>query len=509
MLPLIFFTAFTKAFAQEDSTRSLAFKKRSTIRPSIFYYPDQAYEMWQLFILTREANNGDPFAQHELGLRYLLGEGLAKDTVKAAYWIKKAADKNLTAAQYNYGIMLLNGWGTTWNPFQAFLYIRKAAESYMPQAEYIFGLLHTDNLIVKRNWSTTFTWVKRAAEAGYEPAKKTLEELRKKIPPSLLDTNRVDTTENFAASREDGSKDNNLSSSLGLVFIDFNMVYDTSSVISDKTLQNDLLLSGKDILKDTTTVNNQLTVKIDSANIPTIIKSSNYGSPEALTFIGRMYEKGIYFKKNLITAAEYYLRALRLDSPKAGYFLDGLEKNDKFIELLKKRLDEKSSQAEFVLYGLYSYGYSSKMFKEDELNLLKESANKNFLPAIDELGLLYSTGNKVKKDIQKAKMLWAKSEKMGNEDAKIRMILTSIFNNNSQNLNPDINYLMKCDSLGSVLAQTALGYCYENGTGVAQSNATAAQYYRTAARRGSNFAYEELKKMYDAIRPSNPVFRVN
>lgn len=509
ILPLVLLAAFTSVSAQNDSTRSLAFKKRSGIRPSIFYYPDQAYELWQLFILTREANNGDPFAQHELGLRYLLGEGVPKDTAKAAYWIKKAADKNLTAAQYNYGIMLFNGWGTKWSPFEAFKYIRMAANSYMPQAEYIYGLLYTDNLIVKRNWGTTYKWVKRSADAGYEPAKKALEELVKKIPPSLLDSTRVDSLDTLTTSNGENPKNNNLSSSLGLVFIDFNMAYDTSSKISDKTLQNDLLLIGKDVMKDTVTVNNELTVKVDSTDIPTIVKSSEYGSPEALTFIGRMYEKGIYFKKNLITAAEYYLRAMRLDSPRAPYFLEGLEKNDEFTNLLKKKLNDKDPKAEFVLYGLFSLGYSSKFFKQDALNLLKKSANKGYLPAINELGLLYNTGNKVPKDLQKAITLWSESEKLGNEEAKIRIVLSEIFNNDSQNLNSDIKYLEKCDSLGSILAQTALGYCYENGIGVEQNDATAVRYFRTAARRGSSFAYDELKKMYNAIRPDNPIFSIN
>jgi len=49
-----------------------------------------------------------------------MGEGIPADTAQAIYWIKKAADKNLTAAKYNYGIMLINGIGVSWNPFSAF-----------------------------------------------------------------------------------------------------------------------------------------------------------------------------------------------------------------------------------------------------------------------------------------------------------------------------------------------------------------------------------------------------
>jgi uncharacterized protein len=502
---------FSNSFAQTDTTRSLAFKKKVSIRPPIFYYPDYTYQLWQIFSLTREANDNDPFAEHELGIRYLLGDGVPADTVKAAYWIKKAADQNLTVAQYNYGIMLFNGWGTKWNPFMAFEYIQKAAKGLMPQAEYIYGLMFTDNLIVPRDWKKTYKWIKIAAENNYVPAEKTLKELKAKIPASLLDTSGVAET-NSSSNHQDESQNidhNDLASSLGLVYIDFSMAYDTSSKISDKTLQSDLLLSGNDKLKDTVRVNNELTVKVDSSNIPAIMQASNFGSPEALAFLARMYEKGIYFPQNLMTAAEYYLRAIRLNSPRAPYFLEDLEKNQDFINQLKEKIDRKDAKAMFVLYGLFSFGYTNDIFKQDAIKLLEESADRNFLPAIDELGLLYSTGEKVKKNVNKANELWKKAEQMGDQEAKIRIALSEIFSNDSENISSNIDFLRNCEKLGSILAQTGLGYCYENGVGVNKDKSTAVQYYRMAAQRGSLFAYTELKKMYDQIRPNDPIFQLN
>jgi uncharacterized protein len=132
VLVLILFL-FNEGFAQ-DTTSSLAFKKNRprTVRGGFFYQPDLAYQMWQQFNLTREANSGNVLAQHELGLRYLLGEGIAADTIKGAYWIHKAAEKGLTAASFNYGILLINGWGVNWNPFAAYKYFLDAANDGMP-----------------------------------------------------------------------------------------------------------------------------------------------------------------------------------------------------------------------------------------------------------------------------------------------------------------------------------------------------------------------------------------
>ena len=39
---------------------------------------DPTYQIWQAFLAARRANAGDPLAQHELGLRYLLGIGVER-----------------------------------------------------------------------------------------------------------------------------------------------------------------------------------------------------------------------------------------------------------------------------------------------------------------------------------------------------------------------------------------------------------------------------------------------
>ena len=88
----------------------------------------------------KEANAGNALAEHELGLRYILGQGVIADTIKAAYWLHKAAEQKLPGACYNYGILLNNGWGVQWNPFEAYKYFLEAAHNDMPQAEYLIGL---------------------------------------------------------------------------------------------------------------------------------------------------------------------------------------------------------------------------------------------------------------------------------------------------------------------------------------------------------------------------------
>ena len=61
---------------------------------------------------------------------------------------------------------------------------------------------------------------------------------------------------------------------------------------------------------------------------------------------------------------------------------------------------------------------------------------------------------------------------------------------------------------GSVLAQSALAYCYEKGIGVVPDKPEAVELYRKAAQRGNMAAYNSLKRMYDEIRPPNKEFAI-
>ena len=163
----------------EDNPKSVVLKDRSAERNFIYIKRDNSAEkLWDAFMVVKKANSGDPVAQHELGLRYLIGEGFSPDTQRAAYWIQKAAQQNLTPAHFNFGILLNNGWGVAWNPFEAYGHFQYAAAHGMPEAEYVFGLLMTDNLIVTRNYHEAYHWLTMAADTGYEPAKKVLVEFK-------------------------------------------------------------------------------------------------------------------------------------------------------------------------------------------------------------------------------------------------------------------------------------------------------------------------------------------
>ena len=500
----------------QNRDSSLAFKKNQpNNNPFFFYHPDLSYQLWQHFNLIKEANDGNALAQHELGIRYIAGQGFPADTVKAAYWIGRAAKQNLPGACYNYGILLNNGWGIKWNPFKAFEYFLKAANNDMPQAEYIIGVSYIDNLLVERDWNKAYNWIKKSANNGFKPAVETLKELKKNISFSNVDTS--DNT--FNKIKRDSSNNSNqlssgnaLSSGNGLVFIDFNTVNDTVGDISNKTILKDILHPGNEGLADAMHLNEKkdTTLVFDSTSIETLVKFANAGSPEALTLLGRLYELGVHFPKNLIEAAVYYIRAIQLNSPRSPILLWKMVKENNFYDDLKKQTDNKNPAAMFAWYGLFTLGYNIQIVESDALKLLKNSAALNFIPSLNELGLDYYTGKFVKKSKSNAISIWQAAVNLGSSEAKLRIAIANINNHeSSNNFNNSFSEIEKSMDEGSVLAQATLAYCYQNGIGTELSIPQAVKFYRLAAERGSQFAFNQLKGLYNSIRPDNPEFRMN
>jgi len=69
-----------------------------------------------------EANQGDAFAQFNLGVMYENGEGVPENDAEAVKWYRKAADQGLADAQFNLGLMYENGEGVPENSIRAYVW---------------------------------------------------------------------------------------------------------------------------------------------------------------------------------------------------------------------------------------------------------------------------------------------------------------------------------------------------------------------------------------------------
>ncbi|MFZ1518178.1 MAG: tetratricopeptide repeat protein [Ignavibacteriaceae bacterium] len=509
---IIIIFLYSPDLTAQDTTKSLAFKKNRPVRNNpYFYQPDLSYQLLQQFKLVQIANSGDPLAQHELGLRLLTGEGIAADTITAVYWIKKAASQKLSSAQYNYGIMLVNGWGTEWNPFSAYDNFLSAAESGMSQAQYVIGIFNTDNLVIPRNWNKAYYWIKKSVDGGYEPAKDALNEIAPKVSLTFrdsVDENKFTLTDNNSDTINE--TDPNIQPTLGLVFIDFNIQSDSVQEITDKILiteLNNLNIPLSDSLSNKN--DSSLSIFYSESKINYLRKLSESGSHEAQTILGKLYEQGNFVGKNKLLAAEYYIRATILDSPRAAFLLWQLIRQKDFYNLLNDAVQFSDPTAQFVWYGLKSLGYDNRLTDKDAIVLLEKAAAQNHIASLIELGYNYYVGKYVMLDKQKGLDYFKKAENFNYGEGSVRLAASKVFESNSAiTLDEEISILMKAEINGSILAQFTLAHCYENGIGVKKNLPNAVKYYRAAAQRGNQFAYEQLKRLYDSLRPKTETFNV-
>ncbi|MCB9257891.1 MAG: sel1 repeat family protein [Ignavibacteriales bacterium] len=508
LISLFVLISVTISFSQENTTQSEAFKKTGFSKKTQLFKPKYpSYSLAATYVLTEKARKGDPLAQHELGIRYILGIGVPLDTLEAAYWIGKAASKNLPAANFNFGIMQNSGIGVPWDPFSAYKNFKVAAESGMEQGQYIFGLLHTDNLIVNKNLAEAQKWLKKSANKGFEEAKKVLLEFQKQ---GLIVTQ--DSTIENLQNDESLIEENNFSALISNEYeLDYyNFSEDSLSENEEKEILNKILDTKHGELKKLLKVKEtkDLSDVKDTTAVNLIKLAAGSGSPEALLIEARLLEYGIGIKENLIMAAANYLKAFRLGSYKAAESLLKISQREKFFANLEKEVKLENPNAMYVWAGLIALGIDYSLTEEQAFELLQKAEKQNHINSIIELGLAYYSGSLVKKDSLKAVNYFNSAAKLGSSEAEVRLAFIRIQSSKLKDYKQELAILKKYSESGSVLAEAALAYCYENGIQVKENKGKASILYRKAAQRGNEAAFNSLRNMYDKLRPSDPEFQI-
>jgi hypothetical protein len=161
----------------------------------------------------REANGGSAPSARMLAILYQAGDGVTRDSVRAAAWFRRAAMLGDAEAQFQTGRAYERGLGVPVNLAEALAWYRKAAaqgnaraENYLgwlrggghgvprddaeaarwfqlaaahgdAQAEYNLGFMYANGRGISRDESQAVFWYRRAARAGYHDA---IEELKRR-----------------------------------------------------------------------------------------------------------------------------------------------------------------------------------------------------------------------------------------------------------------------------------------------------------------------------------------
>jgi len=248
----------------------------------------------------------------------------------------------------------------------------------------------------------------------------------------------------------------------------------------------------------------------DAKAFDTIDKSAEAGSPEALTFLGRRYDRGAGVPVDRVRAALYYLRAVRCESRWAPVLLWRLSSRPALYDELTLRTGRGDPEAAYVWACLVARGFDRKLTEEQALDHLRRAARGGMTDAIIELAMWHYAGLVVPADNARGDSLMERAARLGSREAEIRLAMSALRRENGANAGPELlNTLAVWEKDGSVLAQVMLGYCFEGGRGVPASIPDAVSYYRKAAQRGSRIAYDLLRNLYDRRRPGGPGWEVD
>ncbi len=468
---------------------------------------DATYQLWQGFRVMQEANAGKAVSQFELSVRYLTGRGFKPDTGRAAYWAARAAEQNHLLARFNLGIFQYNGWGTPWNPFEAYKNFLYVAERYVPEAQHVVAQLLTENLVVSRNWNEAYRYAKAAADSGYAPAAAFLKELERRgyLPlPEQSSTAEPGSTVPPQRPQQSGG--------MQLLLLDFTP--DTAKATPDSILIADALRAAELVRNDSMFVLfSGITLQsgrplIDSVTAARIEEFADAGSPEAITLLARLYETNGGTSRDIIRAAALYHRAVRLDSRRASRLLFALMQEPGFFTILKSRVGSNDPVALYTWAGLIALGLDRQLTDGQALNMLERAHTAGYIPATIELALAYYAGRWVSADQVKAGQLLKEAAKKGSAEAAVRQAVLAVRGRRGD-IRQEVEVLQRSTFAGSVLAQFAMGFCYDTGTGVEEDKGRAAQLYIASGQRGSQDAFRALERMYDEIRPSDVAFRID
>lgn len=120
-----------------------------------------------LKIWTPLANSGDAAAQLAISNMYTNAQGVPKDNVMAAKWLKLSAEKGNAEAQQELAFRYNIGMGLPKNLKMSLKWYKLAAEQGNPSAQFELGLAYLGGEYLEKDEKVGFKWFLQAAHQGH------------------------------------------------------------------------------------------------------------------------------------------------------------------------------------------------------------------------------------------------------------------------------------------------------------------------------------------------------
>src|SRR6202043_1145294 len=113
--------------------------------------------------------------------------GLTRDPIEAVIWYQSAADRNQPIAQSKLGMVYLAGGAVPRNSEEAVRWLRRAAEQGVPDAQATLASLYELGDGVARSSKSAYGWYSLAANAGVAEARQAQSRLSQSFSSQELD----------------------------------------------------------------------------------------------------------------------------------------------------------------------------------------------------------------------------------------------------------------------------------------------------------------------------------
>ena len=109
------------------------------------------------------AEQGDAYAQSNLGLMFRKGQGVPQDYSEAARWFRMAAEQGDADARNNLGLCYEKGQGVPLDYGEAAKWLRRAAEQQHATAQYNLASLYFFGQGVPQDYVLAYMWLNLAS----------------------------------------------------------------------------------------------------------------------------------------------------------------------------------------------------------------------------------------------------------------------------------------------------------------------------------------------------------
>ena len=425
------------------------------------YYNEQNY-IEAVYWYRKAAEQGHTEAQNNLGVCYEYGKGVEQDYEEAAKWYKKAAEQGHTEAQNNLGVCYEYGKGVEQDYEEAAKWYKKAAEQGNANAQTNLGFFYENGHGVAQSYQEAVKWYQKAAKQGSVVAKEKHEKLLKKAQREKEAALKVQAEEWF----QKGFNYYIKQYYEGAVNW-WKKAAEQGHVTAQCNL-GECYAHGKGVEQS------------DTEAVKWYQKAAEQGSSTAQFNLGECYEHGRGIEQNDTEAMKWYQKVAKWDPiAKARY-----------EKLLKKTQKEKEATP-------IEPAKSEKTFAElmeelrESFGLVKEEATQK---GTKEEAAQKRAEEQARKEAEERARLQEQERARKNAEEWYN---TGVRYYNEQNYIEAVKWYRKAAEQGHSEAQTNLGFCYDQGHGVAQSYSEAVYWYQKAAEQGEKYAQNNLGICYE------------